>query len=112
MSGVAISSESTGSATGRESTGGIEAATVVSGFGAVKGVLKTTPFRRLWYCTGLSSLGDWLGLLATTALATQLASGYQAQNFALGGVLVVRLLPSAVLGPLAGAFADRSGQAV
>jgi dTMP kinase len=80
---------------------------VVSGFGAVKGVLKTTPFRRLWYCTGLSSLGDWLGLLATTALATQLASGYQAQNYALGGVLVVRLLPSAILGPLAGAFADR-----
>jgi dTMP kinase len=107
VSGVAISSESTGSATGRESTGGIEAAAVVSGFGAVKGVLKTTPFRRLWYCTGLSSLGDWLGLLATTALATQLANGYQAQNFALGGVLVVRLLPSAILGPLAGAFADR-----
>jgi dTMP kinase len=70
-------------------------------------VLKTTPFRRLWYCTGLSSLGDWLGLLATTALATQLATGYQAQNYALGLVLVVRLLPSAILGPLAGAFADR-----
>ena len=65
MSGVAISSESTGSATGRESTGGTEAAGVVSGFGAVKGVLKTTPFRRLWYCTGLSSLGDWLGFVAT-----------------------------------------------
>jgi dTMP kinase len=80
---------------------------VVSGFGAVKGVLKTRAFRRLWYCTGLSSLGDWLGLLATTALATQLASGYQAQNYALGGVLVVRLLPSAILGPLAGAIADR-----
>jgi dTMP kinase len=70
-------------------------------------VLQTTPFRRLWYCTGLSSLGDWLGLLATTALATQLATGYQAQNYALGLVLVVRLLPSVFLGPLAGAFADR-----
>lgn len=80
---------------------------MASGFGAISGVLKNTPFRRLWYCTGLSSLGDWLGLLATTALATQLATGYQAQNYALGGVLVVRLLPSAVLGPLAGIFADR-----
>jgi dTMP kinase len=69
--------------------------------------LQTTPFRRLWYCTGLSSLGDWLGLLATTALAAQLTTGYQAQNYALGGVLVVRLLPSVLLGPLAGAFADR-----
>jgi dTMP kinase len=80
---------------------------MVSGIGAVRGVLKNTPFRRLWYCTGLSSLGDWLGLLATTALATQLATGYQAQNYAIGAVLVVRLIPSAVLGPLAGAFADR-----
>ena len=66
-----------------------------------------TPFRRLWYSTALSSLGDWLGLLATTALATSLAHGYKAQNYALGGVLVVKLLPAIVLGPLAGAFADR-----
>ena len=80
---------------------------MVSGSGAIRGVLRNTAFRRLWYCTGLSSLGDWLGLLATTALATQLATGYQAQNYALGGVLVIRLLPSAILGPLAGAFADR-----
>jgi dTMP kinase len=110
LSGVAITTESTGTAQNSsvvQPGGGAESAAVLSGFGAVKGVLKTTPFRRLWYCTGLSSLGDWLGLLATTALATQLASGYQAQNYALGGVLVVRLLPSAILGPLAGAFADR-----
>jgi len=66
-----------------------------------------TAFRRLWYATALSSLGDWLGLLATTALATSLAHGYQAQNYALGGVLVVKLLPAIVLGPVAGAFADR-----
>ncbi len=74
---------------------------------ALRGVLRATPFRRLWYSTGLSSLGDWLGLLATTALATSLAHGYQAQNFALGGVLLVRLMPAIALGPLAGAFADR-----
>lgn len=70
-------------------------------------MLRIADFRRLWIALALSSLGDWLGLLATTALATELASGYQAQNFALGGVLVVRLLPSVVLGPFAGAFADR-----
>ncbi|MDQ1690127.1 MAG: dTMP kinase [Pseudonocardiales bacterium] len=87
--------------------GGPDAPAGVSGAAAIKGVLKTPSFRRLWYCTGLSSLGDWLGLLATTALATQLATGYQAQNYALGLVLVIRLLPSAILGPLAGAFADR-----
>ncbi len=79
----------------------------VSVVAAVRGVLRVTAFRRLWYTTALSSLGDWLGLLATTALATSLAHGYQAQNYALGGVLVVKLLPAIVLGPLAGAFADR-----
>jgi dTMP kinase len=79
----------------------------VSTIAALRGVLRVTPFRRLWYSTALSSLGDWLGLLATTALATSLAHGYRAQNYALGGVLVVKLLPAILLGPLAGVFADR-----
>jgi dTMP kinase len=79
----------------------------LSTVGAIRGVLRVTPFRRLWYSTALSSLGDWLGLLATTAMATSLAHGYKAQNYALGGVLVVKLLPAIVLGPLAGVFADR-----
>lgn len=69
--------------------------------------MQVRAFRRLWYTTALSSLGDWLGLLATMAMATALAHGYAAQNYALGGVLVVRLLPAIVLGPLAGVFADR-----
>jgi dTMP kinase len=79
----------------------------VSAADALRGVLRVTAFRRLWYSTALSSLGDWLGLLATTAMATSLAHGYQAQNYALGGVLVVKLLPAILLGPVAGAFADR-----
>jgi dTMP kinase len=83
------------------------APSAASSIAALRGVLRITAFRRLWYATALSSLGDWLGLLATTALATSLAHGYQAQNYALGGVLVVKLLPAIVLGPVAGAFADR-----
>ena len=79
----------------------------VSTVAAIRGVLRVTPFRRLWYSTALSSLGDWLGLLATTAMAASLVQGYRAQNYALGGVLIVKLLPAIVLGPLAGAFADR-----
>ncbi|MGI8879433.1 MAG: dTMP kinase [Jatrophihabitans sp.] len=74
---------------------------------ALRSVLRVRPFRRIWYTTALSSLGDWLGLLATTALATSLADTYRGQNYALGLVLVVRLLPSILLGPLAGLFADR-----
>lgn len=79
----------------------------VSSLQAIRGVLGIRAFRRLWYATALSSLGDWLGLLATTALATSLATGYAAQNYALGGVLFFKLLPAIVLGPVAGAFADR-----
>src|SRR3712207_3058074 len=36
-----------------------------------------------------------------------MVDGFAAANFALGGVLLFRLLPAIVLGPLAGAFADR-----
>lgn len=55
-----------------------------------------------------SSFGDWLGLLATTALAQQLAGGnYVTANFAIAGVFIARLLPSVLLGPIAGVIADR-----
>ncbi|MDP9101549.1 MAG: dTMP kinase [Actinomycetota bacterium] len=71
------------------------------------GVLSVLPFRRLYTALALSSFGDWLGFLATTALATQLVKGFTAQAYATGGVLVFRLLPAVLLGPFAGAFADR-----
>jgi dTMP kinase len=80
---------------------------LISAGSKLRGVLRVPDFRRLWIVLALSSLGDWLGLLATTAMAHELAHSYAGANFALGGVLVVRLLPSAVLGPLAGAFADK-----
>ncbi len=54
------------------------------------------------------SLGDWLGLLATTALAQQLSGGnYATANFAIAGVFIARLLPAVFLGPIAGVIADR-----
>jgi dTMP kinase len=73
----------------------------------LRAVLRVRDFRKLWMSMTLSSFGDWLGLLAITATATSLVSGFAASNFALGGVLLFRLLPAIVLGPLAGAFADR-----
>ncbi|MGH8869205.1 MAG: dTMP kinase [Actinomycetes bacterium] len=75
----------------------------------LRGVLQVRPFRRLWIALSLSSLGDWLGFLAITALAANLAkdSGYAAQSFAVGGVLVLRLLPAVIFGPVAGIVADR-----
>ena len=73
----------------------------------LRAVLRVRDFRRLWLSMSLSSFGDWLGLLAITATATSLVNGFAAANFALGAVLLFRLLPAIVLGPLAGAFADR-----
>ncbi|MEO5875191.1 MAG: dTMP kinase [Streptosporangiaceae bacterium] len=75
---------------------------------AKPGVLRIGTFRRLWITLWLSSLGDWLSVLALTALARSLASdGYTSQAYAIGAVLIVRLLPSVLLAPLAGALADR-----
>jgi dTMP kinase len=64
-------------------------------------------FRRLLVNIAVSSLGDWLGLLAQTALAASLTHTQSDEVFAVGGVLVVRFIPALLLGPLAGAFADR-----
>jgi dTMP kinase len=74
---------------------------------AVRSVLAIKPFRRLWISLSLSSLGDWLGFLATTSLASELTGTYSTRLYAVAGVLFVRLLPALFIGPLAGAFADR-----
>ena len=74
------------------------------------GVLSIRPFRRLWIATSLSSLGDWLSLLALSALAYSL-TGKNVQEtagaIAVGGVWITSLLPYLLFGPLAGAVADR-----
>jgi dTMP kinase len=71
-------------------------------------VLSIRPFRRLWIATSLSSLGDWLSLLALTAEAAILAKrGVAASSAAVSGVWLTSLLPALLLGPLAGAVADR-----
>jgi dTMP kinase len=71
-------------------------------------VLEIPEFRKLFNAMSFSSFGDWLGLLATTALAQQLAGGdYATANFAIAGVFIARLLPSVILGPIAGVMADR-----
>jgi dTMP kinase len=70
------------------------------------GVLSIRPFRLLWVALSLSSLGDWLSILALTALASNLTKG-AAQTSAVSGVWVVTLLPALLLGPIAGALADR-----
>ncbi len=73
----------------------------------VRNVLAIKPFRRLWISLSLSSLGDWLGFLATTALAARISGPGSGGLYAVAAVLFVRLLPALFIGPVAGAWADR-----
>jgi dTMP kinase len=70
------------------------------------GVLAITPFRRLWIALSLASLGDWLSLLALSAVASKIG-GEKNGVYAVSGVWLTSLLPALVLGPLAGAVADK-----
>jgi dTMP kinase len=67
--------------------------------------LSIKPFRRLWIALSLSSLGDWLSLLALSILANNLAKSNGA--VAVSGVWLTSLLPALIFGPLAGVVADR-----
>jgi dTMP kinase len=71
-------------------------------------VLSIKPFRNLWIALSLSSLGDWLSILALLFLAPSVTNGSNlAKTSAVSGVWVVTLLPALLLGPVAGALADR-----
>ena len=72
-------------------------------------LLRIPVLRRMWAAITVSSLGDWLGLLANTALAQQLTAdrSVAAQGAAISGVILTRLLPDLLLGPIAGVLADK-----
>ena len=74
---------------------------------SLSAVLRIRDFRRLWIGLGFSSLGDWMGLLALTAMANASAETYAGKNYAIATVLFLRVLPALLLGPIAGYIADR-----
>lgn len=74
---------------------------------ALRQLLRIRPFRNLFAAGAVSSFGDWLALLATTALAAELATGGVSQYLAVSGVFILRIAPAVLLGPLAGVVADR-----
>ncbi|GAA4909063.1 dTMP kinase [Stackebrandtia albiflava] len=79
----------------------------MAGVADLKAILRIRPFRRLWTVLGLTATGDWLGLLAATLFAASQFDNPTAQGAAFSSVIIMRLLPSLVLGPIAGVFADR-----
>lgn len=79
----------------------------LSGFSAVKSVLRIRPFRRLWGVLSVAALADWVGLLATAIFATTLVETAPAKGAAFGGMVGIRLLPALILGTIAGVVADR-----
>jgi dTMP kinase len=62
-------------------------------------------FSKLLMAQTVSSFGDWVGFVAVTALVT--AKGGEAGAYAIAGVMVARMLPAVLFGPIAGAIVDR-----
>lgn len=68
------------------------------------GLLQRRYFRRMWSVTSVSSLGDWIGVFALTIYVKDLSGR---PEFAVGGVLLFRVIPGLFFGPFAGVLADR-----
>src|SRR4029077_7968804 len=66
-------------------------------------------FAKLWMAQIVSQAGDWLNRVACLVLIGRLGGGSAQSGFGalFGAELVLRLLPAAFLGPLAGPIADR-----
>ncbi|MFO7777208.1 MAG: dTMP kinase [Nitriliruptoraceae bacterium] len=74
---------------------------------AYRDLLRNRSFRNLVAATFLSSMGDWIGFLAIIALTADILGPTRAAAFAVSGVMIARVVPSLVLGPVAGVFVDR-----
>jgi dTMP kinase len=74
---------------------------------AYLGLLRNRQFRNLTLATFSSAMGDWIGFLAIITLTERILGPTRAAAFAVSGVMVARVLPSLLLGPIAGVFVDR-----
>ena len=72
---------------------------------ATRRLFGSPAFFRLWLAQVVLSLGDWVGLLAITAIASRV--GGSSSGAAVGLVLSARLLPGFFFAPVAGVAVDR-----
>ncbi len=70
-------------------------------------LLSNAGFRNLLLATVTTSLGDWIGLFAILSLTEKIEGSGSKAAFALSGVMIARVLPTLLFGPIAGVFADR-----
>ncbi len=70
-----------------------------------KDLITHPAFSKLLIAQTVSSLGDWVGFVAVTALVV--SKGGNAGAYAVAGVMVARMLPAILFGPIAGAIVDR-----
>jgi dTMP kinase len=58
----------------------------------------------LWIGMAVSSIGDWVGLFALLSMTNRLAPG---NTLAVAGLMMFRVLPAFLIGPIAGVLLDR-----
>jgi dTMP kinase len=74
---------------------------------AYRSLSRNRPFRNMALATLSSAMGDWIGFLAIIALTASLLGGSSAALFGVSGIMVARVVPSLLIAPVAGVFADR-----
>lgn len=70
-------------------------------------LIRRGPFARLWWSQAISSLGDWVTLFASFALAARIAGGGSSASLGILVPLVGRILPGLFFGIVGGVIADR-----
>jgi len=70
-----------------------------------KDLLTHRAFARLLAAMTVSSLGDWVGFIAVTAIVATIGGG--TPLLAVAGVMIARTLPAFLFGPIAGTLVDR-----
>ncbi|HEX2049228.1 MAG TPA: MFS transporter, partial [Actinomycetota bacterium] len=65
-------------------------------------LLRNRNFRRLFAAQSVSSLGDWIGVIAIALIARNLGG-----DVGVGTVMIARVVPGFIAGPVAGVIADR-----
>ena len=72
---------------------------------ARRALLGSPSFLRLWLAQVVSSLGDWIGMVAVISLAARV--GGSSSDAAVGLVMSARMIPGIFLAPVGGVLVDR-----